>query len=108
MLLETALQDEGCQIVGPFARIDEALRAAGRETVDAALLDVNLAGEMIFPVAELLDRRGVPFLLLSGYGDQILPSDRMHWPVCSKPFRVEHVLASLASLLAVQPGAAGA
>jgi CheY-like chemotaxis protein len=74
MLLEMALQDEGCIVVGPASRVAEALELAGDgQHLDGALLDVNLGGEAVFPVAEALASRAVPFLLLSGYGDQAVP-----------------------------------
>ena len=69
MLLESALEDEHCVIVGPYGGVRDALAAARNETLDLAVLDINLAGEMVFPVAEVLAERGVPFLILSGYGD---------------------------------------
>lgn len=69
MAVETFLQDLGHRVVGPFAHLCDALLAAAREPVDAALLDVNLADEMVFPLAEALHERGVPFLLVSGCDD---------------------------------------
>ena len=89
--------------VGPFGDLSSALAAARSELVDGAVLDINLAGEMVFPVAEALEERGIPFLLLSGYGAMALPQDRSHWPVCDKPFksdelvtRLDHVIATTA------------
>ena len=98
MLLEMALEDQHCTIVGPYGRLGEALSAARTESVDIALLDINLAGEMVFPAADALAERHVPFLLLSGYGDTRLPSDRRHWPVCQKPFRLDDLISRLARL----------
>ncbi len=99
MLLEMALQDEGCVVVGPASRVDEALElAADGQHLDGALLDVNLAGEAVFPVAEALASRAVPFLLLSGYGDQAVPAGQ-NWPIRSKPFDVVDVLETLSGLI---------
>lgn len=53
MLIEDMLAEAGCVVIGPFARVPEALAAARTETVDAALLDVNVAGETVFPVAHV-------------------------------------------------------
>jgi DNA-binding response OmpR family regulator len=100
MLVETALEDEDCTVVGPFGALGEALEAARGEALDLAVLDINLAGEKVFPVAEVLAGRGVPFLLLSGYGDGGLPSDRRHWPICAKPFDLHDLVSTLARLLA--------
>ncbi len=99
MLLESALEDERCVIVGPYGGVRDALAAARNETLDLAVLDINLAGEMVFPVAEVLAERGVPFLILSGYGASALPPNRRHWPVCGKPFKLDQLVSALAGLI---------
>ncbi|MET4684419.1 response regulator [Brevundimonas faecalis] len=87
MLLETILDDLGCAVVGPASNIDDGLIAATSEpALDAALLDVNVAGREVFPVAEALKARGVPFVFSTGYGEMGLPE---HWrghPTLQKPF----------------------
>ena len=87
MLLETILDDMGCTVVGPESNIDDGLIAATTEaSLDAALLDVNVAGREVFPVAEALRARGVPFVFSTGYGEAGLPE---HWrgnPTIQKPF----------------------
>lgn len=99
MLVETALEDEHCTVVGPFSSLGEALQAARSEVLDLAVLDINLAGELVFPVAEVLSERGVPFLLLSGYGEVALPRNGSHWPICTKPFRMDELVAVLGRLM---------
>ena len=99
MLIEASLEDHGCTIVGPYGRLNEALRAAEVERLDAAIMDVNLAGERIFPVAEMLWQRAVPFLLLSGYGDRALPEDRQQWKLQAKPFEMQRVLTTIAEMI---------
>ena len=87
MLLETILEDMGCTPVGPAATVDEALRlAADAEPIDAALLDVNVAGRQVFPVAEALRDRGVPFVFSTGYGEGGLPDEWRGQPTLQKPF----------------------
>jgi hypothetical protein len=86
-------------VVGPFGRLSDAVDAAQNEQLDGALMDVNLAGERIFPAAEILAARAVPFLLLSGYGDKALPDGRAHWPVQSKPFEIGRVLEALSDMI---------
>ena len=100
MLLTSTLEDEHCTIVGPCHRLADALTLAQEATIDLAVLDINLSGELVFPVAELLSGRGVPFVLLSGYGDQKLPADRPHWPVCGKPFQLQQFISILEILVA--------
>jgi CheY-like chemotaxis protein len=100
MLVEDMLTDLGCLIVGPAAEIEEALRLAGSADIDAALLDVNLGGRPIFPVADALKARGVPFAFASGYGEAGLTEDHKGATVLQKPFReadLRRVLESLVS-----------
>lgn len=96
MLVEDLLEEAGCIVIGPFAQVEEALAAAGTETVDIALLDVNVRGEQVFPVAYQLERRGVPFLFLTGYGDVALPRDRPNWKAHPKPFHPSYLAECLA------------
>ena len=67
--------------------VEEALRLAGSADIDAALLDVNLGGRPIFPVADSLKARGVPFAFASGYGEAGLTEDHKGATVLQKPFR---------------------
>lgn len=87
MLVEDMLTDLGCTVVGPAAEIEEALRLAGSADIDAALLDVNLGGRPIFPVADALKERGVPFAFASGYGEAGISDDHKGSAVLQKPFR---------------------
>jgi len=100
MLIEEALTDRQCTIVGPYSRVSDALEAARTLAVDAAVLDINLAGTMVYPVAEVLSARGIPFLLLSGYGSEAVAVKHASWRVCSKPFRLEDLIAMLAEQIA--------
>lgn len=103
MLVEDMLTDLGCTIVGPAAEIEEALRLAGSADIDAALLDVNLGGRPIFPVADALKARGVPFAFASGYGEAGLTDDHRGATVLQKPFReadLRRVLETLVALTA--------
>ena len=86
MLIEDTLREHGFDVVGPFTNLTDAIAAAQTETADIALLDVNLRGQRVYPVAELLEARGIPFLLLSGYGSDAVPPNHAHWDVCGKPF----------------------
>ena len=100
LLIEEALTDSECVIVGPYDRVPPALEAARSLPLDAAVLDVNLAGTMVYPIAEVLSARGIPFLLLSGYGPGAAPPEYPSWPVCGKPFRIEQLIAMLAEQIA--------
>ncbi len=86
MALEDLLVDEGGILIGPFARVADALVAAHEEAIDLAVLDVNVAGEKVFPVAQALEDRDVPFILLTGYGEKAIPDGKPHWQAHSKPY----------------------
>jgi len=87
MLLETILEDMGCATVGPISNIDDALKLLADDVaLDGALLDVNVAGREVFPVAAELKARGVPFVFSTGYGEGGLPGDWRGHAVIQKPF----------------------
>ena len=87
MLLETILEDMGCIPVGPAATVEEGLAmVADPAPLDAALLDVNVAGHQVFPVAEALKARGVPFVFSTGYGESGLPDAWRGHATVQKPF----------------------
>lgn len=65
--LSYAVQEWGCEVIGPASRVDEALKLVESERLDGALLDVNLGDERCFPIAAALEQHGVPFLFLTGY-----------------------------------------
>jgi len=91
-LVVEELQDQGCSVVGPAARVDQGLSLAATAGLDGALLDVNLAGEKCFPIADALTSRGVPFAFLTGYGDAVLPPCYRATPRLTKPFALEHMV----------------
>jgi CheY-like chemotaxis protein len=86
LLLEDMLLDFGCEVVGPAARLSAALDAVSREQVDLAILDVNVAGEPIYPVAEALAQREIPFVFSTGYGSAGIRDTFRDRPVLQKPF----------------------
>ena len=104
MLLETILEDMGCVTVGPISNIEDALALlSGDEagTLDGALLDVNVAGREVFPVAEVLKARGVPFVFSTGYGQGGLPDEWRNQATIQKPFTEAAVEQALMSALGV-------
>jgi CheY-like chemotaxis protein len=86
LLLEDMLLDFGCEVIGPAARLSAALDAVSREQVDLAILDVNVAGEPIYPVAEALAQRSIPFVFSTGYGSAGIRDTFRDRPVLQKPF----------------------
>jgi CheY-like chemotaxis protein len=86
LLLEDMLLDFGCTVVGPAGRLAAATELATREDLDLAVLDVNLAGQPIYPVAEALAVRGIPFVFSTGYGSAGIDEPYRDRPVLQKPF----------------------
>jgi CheY-like chemotaxis protein len=86
LLLEDMLLDFGCRVIGPAARLPTALETIEREEVDLAILDVNLAGEPIYPVADALARRSIPFVFSTGYGTAGIKDAYRDRLVLQKPF----------------------
>ena len=86
IMIEEAFAELECEIVGPTGRLDTALRLANEGNFDAAILDVNIRGGKVYPVAELLVARGIPFVFASGYGDWALPETLRDRPRLMKPF----------------------
>src|SRR5436309_2686085 len=80
MTLEDILSEENCVIVGPFPRIEPALRAAREEPLDAAVLDINIAGKRVDPIARALAARGISFLFTAGYDRDMLPAKYVDRP----------------------------
>ena len=102
MLLETVLEDLGCTPVGPASSVDEGLRLIETETgLDAALLDVNVAGREVFPVAEALKAKDIPFVFSTGYGEGGLPDVWRGQATIQKPFTEDAVKSALFKALGV-------
>lgn len=87
MMMEDLLDSFGCATVGPAANIAKALALIATERIDGAMLDLNLAGHAVYPVADELARLGVPFVFVTGYGDQEVRGDYSDRPRLAKPFR---------------------
>jgi len=103
LLVEYALCAMGLATIGPMTRVARALEAVARLNPKGAVLDVNLAGEKVFPVAEQLSARGIPFLFVTGYGEDGLPPEYAGRPVVEKPFSTEEVQAAVKQLLGCAP-----
>jgi two-component SAPR family response regulator len=94
--LEDMLDDLGCTVIGTAMRLAKA-REMIDEGVDAdvAILDVNIAGEPVFPIAEQLVSRGIPIVFATGYGQAGLPTTWHDNPILQKPYTLEEVSCSL-------------
>lgn len=99
--LENILSDAGYSVAGIAPSIDKAMSLVDSEAIDAAILDRNLRGENVEPVALRLHERGTPFLFVTGYDDGALKIDA---PVLQKPVRPETLLEALKSLTTARAG----
>ncbi|QQP91896.1 PAS domain S-box protein [Skermanella sp. TT6] len=101
LAMEQVLLDAGLAVLGPVGRVEDALDLL-RETVpDVAVLDVNLFGRTVFPVAERLQALGVPFLFCSGYSRlDDLSENLRRAPLLAKPVLADHLIATLSGLIA--------
>jgi CheY-like chemotaxis protein len=98
--VEQVLRDAGCEPIGPAATILEAINHVLTGKVEAALLDVNLAGGRSYAVADMLAAKGVPFAFCTGYsGPTDLPARFADACVLTKPLRAQQILESLPRLL---------
>lgn len=95
MNIEDMLLDLGHEVAGLASRLDPALSLAREGQFDLAMLDVNLAGQTSFPVAEILVSRGIPFLFATGYGTKGIAEAYRMFPVLQKPFRAVDLEAAL-------------
>jgi CheY-like chemotaxis protein len=94
-LIEGMLEELGCEVAASVVTLAEALAAATDNSFDFAVLDVNLAGELVFPVAELLQRRQLPFLFSTGYGRMGVPATFRGYEVLNKPFGIDELKRKL-------------
>lgn len=100
MLLEDMLSDLGHTVAAAVGTIAEAKEIAASGEFDCAVLDVNLDGQEIFPVADILMKRGMPFVFVTGYGEGSLPEAYRGRPALQKPFQSERLEQTLTNLLA--------
>lgn len=97
--LRTELEDRGAVVLGPVGTLDQALALiAGTQDIDGAILDVNLRGEQVYPAADLLLSRAIPFVFATGYDAAAFPPRLGQIARCEKP-------VSVASLVSVIGGA---
>lgn len=92
------LQDLGCTVVGPAPNMAAARALVQEGEFDAALMDVHIRGERVFTLCEMLEAKGVPFVLTSGYADWQMPQKWQDRPRLQKPYTVDQVEAALGAL----------
>ena len=96
------LAELGCEAVGPAPTMAAARTLAEEGQFDAAIMDVHIRGERVFPLCDLLASRGVPFLLTSGYAAWELPEKLRECPRLQKPYTLEDLAKGLSEILRVR------
>jgi CheY-like chemotaxis protein len=98
-VISDGLEDRGCEVVGPAARLERGLELARAAPLDGAVLDLNLAGRSSLPIAEVLEDRGIPFVFVTGYDPETsLPPEYNGVPRLAKPFQIRALVELAAKL----------
>jgi CheY-like chemotaxis protein len=97
MMVEDTLMDAGAVVLGPASTLESAIAAVETgEAPDIAAVDLNLRGKSAEPLVDLLHAKGIPFVLLTGYGESGIPSQHRNRPMVAKPFEPSNLVAVLA------------
>jgi CheY-like chemotaxis protein len=96
MLVEDMICELGYEVAGVVSRVDEAMKLVDSGKFDFAVLDVHLNGRLIFPFADALAKRSIPYMFATGYGERGIPPEHSNRPVLQKPFRAEDLQRALA------------
>ncbi|HEX2256845.1 MAG TPA: response regulator [Afifellaceae bacterium] len=99
MMLQDMLEELGYETLGPATRLEEAVATATVSDISAAVLDINLNGKETYPVAEVLRRRGIPFVFATGYGAEMVSERFPGTPALQKPFQRHELGRALAAVM---------
>ena len=103
--LRRVLTRRGAEVVALVADVEQAKRVAETDSIELAVLDVDLRGRDVFDVAGILEARGIPFIFVTGYRQAHLPETYRNKPIVSKPFSETDLLAKI--LAALGPAGTG-
>jgi hypothetical protein len=84
-MMTEALIELGFCVIGPYSALAEAAGALSKTPVSAAILDINLGGELVYPVADILMAKGIPLIFVTGYGAESIDPKYEHVPLLQKP-----------------------
>jgi DNA-binding response OmpR family regulator len=98
--LAAALRGSGAEVIGPVGTLEEASREVALAAFDCAVVDMNLRGDMAFPIADQLGKAGIPFVIATGYNSASLPARFRDIPRVEKPFDAAALVAAIPALLA--------
>jgi CheY-like chemotaxis protein len=92
------LGDIGCEVVGPAPNMAAARELVEAGEFDGALMDIHIRGERVFPLCEMLEAQGLPFVFTSGYADRQMPKKWEDRPRVQKPYTVDQIEKALSAL----------
>lgn len=101
--LEDTLSALGCEVLEPAHSIDEAEKAVAENEFDVAVLDINIAGKAIYPIAEILGNRGIPFVFTTGYSREHIEEGWREAPTLRKPYLALELRRVLEQALGREP-----
>jgi CheY-like chemotaxis protein len=101
--LAEALQELGAFVLGPIGSLNDALQLVSKSEPRIAVLDINLGQDQVYPFADALQARGVPFIFVTGYSGSVIPDNYRHIPRCQKPVQAVVVARLLAQQLDRRP-----
>jgi CheY-like chemotaxis protein len=107
MLIEDMLDEFGCVLVGPATTVPRALELISKESMDIAILDLNLDGQDTYVIADALQQKNVPFIFATGYGSTGLRKEYGSRPILTKPFQQTDLEMALAEALGDSNAVAG-
>lgn len=94
-----SLQSHGAKILGPVSEVESASRILNFEVIDAAVLDINLQGQIVFPIAHALKARNVPFVFTTGYDRRSIEAEFQDVLIWEKPFDLVAMVRALAAVV---------
>jgi CheY-like chemotaxis protein len=103
MDLEEVVRAAGCVVIGPVCYVPEAIQRLHESRPDGAILDINVSGEMVFPVADALDEAQVPFMIITGYTRDHVPERHRMRPFLQKPYSAAALVSMLVQMLDEAP-----
>jgi len=99
MDIEELVRAAGCSVIGPVGTMVQAARKLRESPPDAAILDVNISGEQVFPVADALHEAGIPFMIVTGYAREHVPERHRDRPFLQKPYKAAVLIETLRRML---------
>lgn len=105
MYVEDVISKFGYSVAGVVSSLEDALAFIETHAIDTAVLDINLKGKLVFPLADALMQREIPFVFASSYGEGAVPARYRIGPIVQKPFAASELRRALVAAEGLKPGA---